>query len=112
MSLKDVKVGDEVVISDQNFGTGRSLATAIGRKYITVGRWGRFSIETGAHKGNGGGNRRALTVAQWTRETAEDALQSELRQLVQRQQFEALSDDEIAALTEMARTLAKKLESK
>ena len=133
MSLRDVKVGDEVVVEERfrPHRVERVEVSAVGRKYITAGehwynrtdgaRQGRKYITAGEHWYNRTDGARqdmpsglvvAHTVAQWERREAEAALTGARRRLCNSNDFSALTDDEVRDLTATLTAAAEKMEKK
>lgn len=118
MSLRDVKVGDEVVVKksgEWRRGPGsRYPVTAIGRKYFTAGNQ-QFSIETGQAKGPVYGSAvYAYTEARLARIDMESGLRkaAAAAENASRMPLAHLSDDELRDLTATLNAAAEKMEKK
>lgn len=110
MSLAGVKVGDELVVRDVNFGTTRETVSAVARKYVSTAR-SRYDIETGrAHDAYG--HKRAYTPAQWARVDARDLLREAQRKVANAVPSNALSAGEMDVLRRDLEAIVRRLEGK
>lgn len=113
MSLRDVKVGDEVMILHA-FPPGMHKVTAVGRKWVTAND-SQYSIETGQQKGPVYGHSvYAYTIAQWARRGLDSALRSAASRVENRsrQLFGHLTDAEVTEMTATLQGIAEKLEKR
>ena len=113
MSLRDVKVGDVVVVEERfrPHRVERVEVSAVGRKYLTAGEhW--YNRTDGARQDMPSGLVVAHTVAQWKRREAEAALTGARRRLCNSNDFDHLTDDEVRDLTATLNAAAEKMEKK
>lgn len=110
MSLRDVKVGDEVVVAHhyRPHRVERAPVTAVGRKYITADGQ-RFAKEDGTLDGDSN----IVTVhslAEWAHKEACDAFRAAFLRIGNVRSFAHLSVDEVRDLTTTLRAVAEKME--
>lgn len=113
MSLRGMKVGDEIVIGQRHRrAAGRYPVTAVGRKYLTADGE-RFEIETGQRKGPiYGSGVHAYTILQWERRETELSLLTTANKIgdMCRRVTARLSDEDVKFFDATLRDIAARLE--
>lgn len=115
MSLKNVKVGDELVVTYVNARDGEPKTypvTKVGRKYVTAGGY-EFEIDSGRWNNKDyASHRYAYTEADWARVKLESRFYAAIRDLAnaacRRAAIRSMSDNEVRAQAEAFEALAQR----
>ena len=112
MSLRDVKVGDEIMVAEhyRPHRVYRSPVTAVGRKYITAdGK--RFAKYNGSLDGEST-LVEAHSLTEWARREIDDAFRAAFLRIANVRSFAHISDDEMRGLTATLNAAAEKMEKR